>query len=198
MYFHHPALAVGSQKHRTWYGMLIINTSPALVSKWCCKCSSWIQSLDMHITARYNGISQTGCPFRSIHWNWYCLVTMVLESQTVTLVVLESNYHRNIGGCVYLTPIAHRQRTSRPTTNWKDTFLYYPSLLAWYWRFLVHWRCTLCVSSPDSMHSLYHQFVLFTESLASHKRTCMRIIIEFLRTLQLSFSFLLILTNYWL
>ena len=38
--------------------LVIINTvtSPTLVSKWCRECSSWIQSLDKQITARYNGI----------------------------------------------------------------------------------------------------------------------------------------------
>ena len=30
-------------------------------------------------------VSQTGCPFCSVHWNWYCLVTMVLPSQSANM-----------------------------------------------------------------------------------------------------------------
>ena len=41
-------------------------------------------------------VLQTGCPFCSIHWNWYCLVTMVLELlQTVKLELAFGKLHWN-------------------------------------------------------------------------------------------------------
>ena len=41
-------------------GLLIINTSPARVNKWCWECSSWIQSLDKQITVRYSSFPNNG------------------------------------------------------------------------------------------------------------------------------------------
>ena len=88
----------------------IINTSPALVSKWCWECSSWIQSLNKLITARHNSI-----PNRlPILINALKLVLsgdyvggIIANGQSgigAHRIALKFNYHRNIGGCVYSSP----------------------------------------------------------------------------------------------
>ena len=79
-------------------------------------------------------VPQTCC---SIHWNWYCLVTMVLPSlQTVKLEMVlwelhwnSTSYHRNKGGCVYSIPccITHYGKVpnshrdgGKTRSSWRD------------------------------------------------------------------------------
>ena len=57
--------------------MLISNTPPALVSKWCWECSSWIHAVWTYRLLPDTMVSQTGCPFAlkpllPAWWPWCC------------------------------------------------------------------------------------------------------------------------------
>ena len=86
--------------------LMIINTSPALVSKWCWECSSWIQSLNKLITARHNSTpNRLPILFNALKLvlpgDHGAAVTISQRGMCIRRIALKFNYHRNKRGCVY-------------------------------------------------------------------------------------------------
>ena len=82
---------VGSPLFDCWSSIHRLHWSASGVERLAVGFSVWTNKL-LPATV----VAQTGCPFCSIHWNWYCLVTMVLGSlHSVKLEVVLWELHWN-------------------------------------------------------------------------------------------------------
>ena len=85
---------------RTAGRLLIINTLPALISKWCGECSSWIQGLNTEFSRRLNKSISNNTLKLVLPGDYGVAITNCQSGSGTQIIALELNYHRNIGGCV--------------------------------------------------------------------------------------------------